>query len=379
MSVALVNGRVLGPKGWREGGVAITDGYITAMLPAGDGGSRGTRRVDVGGRLILPGFVDAQVNGGGGILFNDEPNRAGIEAIGRAHAAFGTTAFLPTLISDSPEVIERACRAVDAAIAEGVPGVIGIHVEGPVLAESRAGIHDPSRLRGFDPRLLEILCRPRLGVTLLTVAPERVLPADLDRLRAAGVVLSAGHSAASASEVETALRHGLSGFTHLYNAMTPTTAREPGVVGAALADERSYCGLIVDGKHVDPRVLRLALRTKRSDRFMLVTDAMPAAGTTLRQFALQGRTITVEEDWCVDAGGRLAGTVLTMARAVRNAMRLLDLPLEQAVRMASEYPARFLGLAPAHGVLLPGSRADLVIADTAFESIETWIGGQRVA
>ena len=256
MSVALVNGRVLGPEGWREGGVAITDGYIAATLAAGDGVSRGTRRVDVGGRMILPGFVDTQVNGGGGILFNDEPTCAGIEAIGLAHAAFGTTAFLPTLISDSPEVIERACDAVDAAIAGRVPGVIGIHVEGPVLADSRAGIHDPTRLRGLDAGLLEILCRPRRGVLLLTLAPERVLPDDLDRLREAGVVLSAGHTAASASEVETALRHGLSGFTHLYNAMTPTTAREPGVVGAALANEHSYCGLIVDGKHVDPRVLR---------------------------------------------------------------------------------------------------------------------------
>ena len=214
---------------------------------------------------------------------------------------------------------------------------------------------------------------------LVTLAPERVMAADLDRLRAAGVVLSAGHSAATASEVETALGHGLSGFTHLYNAMTPTTAREPGVVGAALADENSYCGLIVDGKHVDPRVLRLALRTKRHDRFMLVTDAMPAAGTTLREFDLQGRAIRVEKDWCVDATGRLAGTVLTMARAVRNAVELLDLPLEEAVRMASEYPARFLGLAPRRGLLVPGARADFVIADPTLQSLETWIAGQRVA
>ena len=379
MPVVLVNARVLAPGGWHEGGLVIEAGHIAALLPAGDGAMPGDRVIDVGNRLILPGFVDTQVNGGGGILFNDEPNRAGIEAIGRAHAAFGTTAFLPTLISDSPEVIERARSAVDSAIVDRVPGVAGIHIEGPVLADSRAGVHDPARLQGLDARLLEILCRPHRGVTLLTLAPERVLVADLERLRAAGVVLSAGHSAATASEVETALRHGLSGFTHLYNAMTPTTAREPGVVGAALADEQSYCGLIVDGRHVDPRVLRLALRTKRQDRFMLVTDAMPAAGTTLRQFDLQGRAITIEKDWCVDANGRLAGTVLTMARAVRNATNLLDLPLERAVRMAREYPARFLGLAPLHGLLVPGARADLVIADPALESLETWIGGGRVA
>lgn len=378
MSVVLLNARVLGPVGWHNGGIAIDEGRITELLPAGHGGPRGARVIDVGGRLVLPGFVDTQVNGGGGILFNDEPNRAGIEAIGRAHAAFGTTAFLPTLISDRPEVIERACLAVDAAIADDVPGVAGIHVEGPVLSSMRAGIHDPIRLCGLDERLLNILCRPRRGVTLVTLAPERVLPADLDRLGAAGVVLSAGHSAATATEVETALSLGLRGFTHLYNAMTPTTAREPGVVGAALADADSYCGIIVDGRHVDPRVLRLALRTKRQDRFMLVTDAMPATGTTLREFNLQGRTITVEADACVDASGRLAGTVLTMAAAVRNAMCLLGLSLEVAARMASEYPARFLGLAPPQGLLVPGARADLVITDAAVESLETWIGGRRV-
>lgn len=378
MPVVLRNARVLGPGGWHDGGLAIDAGRITARLSPGERGPHGAREIDLDGRLILPGFVDTQVNGGGGVLFNDEPTREGIRAIGRAHAAFGTTAFLPTLISDHPAVIERACLAVDAAIADEEPGVAGIHVEGPVLAGARAGIHDPSRLRGLDGDLLDILCRPRRGVTLVTLAPERVLPADLDRLRAAGVVLSAGHSAATASEVETALRHGLSGFTHLYNAMTPTTAREPGVVGAALADDGSYCGIIVDGRHVDPRVLRLALRTKRHDRFMLVTDAMPVAGTDLGAFTLQGRTITVEADACVDATGRLAGTVLTMAAAVRNAMRLLGLPLESAARMASEYPARFLGLATAHGVLAPGARADLVITDPAVGSLETWIGGRPV-
>jgi N-acetylglucosamine-6-phosphate deacetylase len=378
MSVLLCNGRLLGPDGWQDGALVVEGGRIAAVLPADRPLPRGARRVDLDGRLLMPGFVDTQVNGGGGVLFNDAPNVEGITAIGRAHAAHGTTAFLPTLISDRLEVIERGLDAVDMAIRDGVPGVVGIHIEGPFLAASRVGIHDPGRLAVLDPTSLELLCRPRRGRVLLTLAPELARPADLLRLRDAGVILAAGHSAATAGEVEVALAHGLSGFTHLYNAMSPTTAREPGVVGAALADEESYCGIIADGKHVDPRVLKLALRTKRADRFMLVTDAMPAVGTDLRQFDLHGRTIFVEQQWCVDAEGRLAGTLLTMAAAVRNAVALLGVSLESAVRMASENPARFLGLLPLHGVLAPGARADFVVADGTLDSLETWIGGQRL-
>lgn len=377
MRRAFVNGRVLTPDGWFDGGLLVEAGRVTALLAHTAAPPAGSDVVDAGGRLILPGFVDTQVNGGGGVLFNDAPDVDGIAAIGAAHARFGTTTFLPTLISDGPDVLRRALDAVDRAIAEGVPGVAGIHVEGPFLASARRGIHAAERLRELDEESLALLTAPRRGVTLLTLAPERVAPAQLTRLHAAGVVLAAGHTEATATDIESALRHGLSAFTHLYNAMTPTTAREPGVVGAALADQESYCGIIVDGRHVDPRVLRLALRTKRHDRFMLVTDAMPCVGTQQRQFDLHGRRIHVEDGWCVDDAGTLAGTALDMASTVRNAVNLLELPLEAASRMASEYPARFLGLVPERGILAVGSAADFVLTDHALAEPETWIGGIR--
>jgi N-acetylglucosamine-6-phosphate deacetylase len=203
-------------------------------------------------------------------------------------------------------------------------------------------------------------------------------PELLARLTAAGIVLAAGHTNATYAEIETARRHGLRGFTHLFNAMSQLTPREPGAVGAALSDEDSYCGMIVDGKHVDPIVLKLALRAKRHDRFMLVTDAMSTVGTEERSFMLQGRTIHVEDSYCIDENGTLAGTALDMSRAVRNAIALLGVSLEEAVRMASEYPADFLGLSGSHGRLARGCRADLVIANDEVAVSETWIGGVRV-
>jgi N-acetylglucosamine-6-phosphate deacetylase len=267
---------------------------------------------------------------------------------------------------------------VDEAIAAGVPGVLGIHIEGPFLNEARRGVHDAARLLTLQPEWIPLLSSLRRGRTLITLAPEAASPEVLTRLIGAGVILSAGHTNASFAQIDAACRLGLRGVTHLFNAMSPLTSREPGVVGAALANDELYCGLIVDGRHVDPRVLRIALRAKRHDRFMLVTDAMPAAGTDERSFMLLGRTIHVEGDCCVDDSGTLAGTVLDMSRAVRNAVELLGMPAAEAVRMASDTPARFLGLDAERGSLRAGLRADLVVTDDALNVVETWIGARRV-
>jgi N-acetylglucosamine-6-phosphate deacetylase len=223
------------------------------------------------------------------------------------------------------------------------------------------------------------LCSLRRGVTLVTLAPERAELAVLAELAAAGIILAAGHTDATGAQIAAAQRHGLSGFTHLFNAMSQLSAREPGTVGAALADDDSFCGIIVDGKHVDPRVLKVALRAKRHDRFMLVSDAMPAVGNPTTTFTLQGRTIRVVDDYCVDEHGTLAGTALDMSRAVRNAVSLLGLPMAEAVRMASDNPARFLKLGASQGRIAPGLRADFAIADSDGKVHETWIGGRRVA
>ena len=377
MTVALVNGRVLGDDGLLEGRcVLVENGRILDVVTESDPRCRAARARDLGGQLLLPGFIDSQVNGGGGFLFNDAPSVETIGAIGRAHRRFGTTGFLPTLISADLDVVARAISAVQGAIRAGVPGVLGIHIEGPFLNVARKGVHDPAKLRELDTSAVGLLTSLRGGKTLVTLAPEMTTPEIIQNLVKAGVVVSAGHTNATYAEITTALRHGLTGFTHLFNAMSQLTGREPGVVGAALDDRDSWCGIIVDGEHTDPVVLRIALRCKPHNRFMLVTDAMPSVGTERTSFDLQGRKITVSGMVCVDEDGRLAGSNIDMASCVRNAMRLLHLPLPEAVRMATLYPAEFLGLAHETGRIRAGYRANLVLADADLNILETWIDGR---
>jgi N-acetylglucosamine-6-phosphate deacetylase len=377
MSVALVNGRVLRENRLVEGRcVLLADGRILDIVAPSERRARRAERRDLGGQLLLPGFIDSQVNGGGGVLFNDAPSVESIRAIGRAHRRFGTTGFLPTLISTDLDIMARAIAAVRGAIEAGVPGVLGIHIEGPYLSLARKGVHDPAKLRELDASALGLLTSLRGGRTLVTLAPEVTTPQIIEKLVAAGVVVSAGHTNATYAEISIALRHGLTGFTHLFNAMSPLTGREPGAVGAALEDPTSWCGIIVDGAHTDPVVLRIALRCKPHDRFMLVTDAMPSVGTNNDSFELQGRRITVSGSTCLDEDGRLAGSNIDMATCVRNAISMLGLSLPEAVRMASQGPAEFLGLAHDTGRIAPGLRADLVLADEGLNVLDTWIAGR---
>jgi N-acetylglucosamine-6-phosphate deacetylase len=376
MSTVLVNGRVLREDRFADGQcVLIDNGRILDVVAPSDRRCRRAQRQDLQGRLLLPGFIDIQVNGGGGVLFNDAPSVDSIRAIGRAHRRFGTTGFLPTLISADLDIVARAIAAVRGAIDAGVPGVLGIHIEGPFLNAERKGVHDPAKLRELDPSALGLLTSLRSGRTLVTLAPEVTTPQLIERLVAAGVVVSAGHTNATYAEIHTALAHGLTGFTHLFNAMSQLTGREPGTVGAALNDQRSWCGIIVDGAHTDPVVLRIALKCKPHDRFMLVTDAMPSVGTSNGSFVLQGRRITVKGYACFDEDGRLAGSNVDMASCVRNAVALLGVPLAEAVRMASQVPAEFLGLAGDTGRIAAGYRANLVLADDDLNVLETWIDG----
>jgi N-acetylglucosamine-6-phosphate deacetylase len=375
MSTALLNGRVLGASGFVSGlCVLLEQGRILAVVPPADPRCRRARPFDLEGGLLLPGFIDSQVNGGGGVLFNDSPSVEAIRAIGRAHRRFGTTGFLPTLISADLEVVARAIAAVRGAIEAAVPGVLGIHIEGPFLNVARKGVHDPAKLRELDAGALGLLTSLHSGRTLVTLAPEMTTPGIIEKLVASGVVVSAGHTNASYAEIHAALAHGLTGFTHLFNAMSQLSGREPGTVGAALDDQHSWCGIIVDGEHTDPVVLRIALRCKPHDRFMLVTDAMPSVGTEQQSFELQGRRITVRGHACYDEDGRLAGSNIDMASCVRNAVTLLGVPLEEAVRMASEVPAQFLGLTDC-GRIAAGCRANLVLADDDLNVLETWIDG----
>jgi N-acetylglucosamine-6-phosphate deacetylase len=376
MRTALTNGRLLTGEGIVSGQTLLLSGSrIEALADPTDPRCADADSVDLEGLLLLPGFIDVQVNGGGGVLFNDDPNPESIRAIGAAHRRFGTTGFLPTLISDDIDTIGRAIAAVQSCLDAGMPGVLGIHIEGPFLNQARRGVHDSKHLRLLDASLVSLLCGLRGGRTVLTLAPEMTTPQIIAQLVAGGILISAGHSEASFAETTAAIAHGLRGFTHLFNAMPRLDPRKPGIVGAALYDPDTWCGIIVDGHHVDPIMLQLALRCKRHDRFMLVTDGMPAVGSANPTFVLQGRTIRVVDGICRDEDGTLAGTALDMATAVRNAVSLLGLDVAEAARMASEYPAEFLGLGDELGRIAPGYRANLVLMDDQYQVRRTWIGG----
>ena len=373
MGTALVNGRVLIGNEVRNDCCVVMDGgridEVCASPPPD------AQVLDLGGEFLLPGFIDVQVNGGGGRLFNDDPSVETIAVIAAAHRRFGTTGLLPTLISDDFSVIERGIAAVDEAIAAGVPGVLGIHIEGPFLSNARRGIHLASMLQRFEDRFVELLSSARNGRTLVTVAPECVTPAQIGRLVQAGVIVSAGHSDADYETVRAALDAGMTGFTHLFNGMSQLTNREPGMVGAALEDRTTFAGLIVDGHHIHPASLRVAINAKGIDKLMLVTDAMPTVGADEQEFMLQGRAIQLEGDRLVSEDGVLAGSTLTMASAVANAIEQGRIGLSAAVEMASSSPAHFLGLGDQIGAIRAGFRADLIAMRDDFTVARSWIGG----
>jgi N-acetylglucosamine-6-phosphate deacetylase len=373
--LALHASRVLTPGGFQSGWcVLVENGLIVAVMPSGACPTDLPQR-ELDGDL-LPGFIDLQVNGGGGILFNDHPTVDGIVAIGEAHRRFGTTGFLPTLISDDLGTVERAIQAVDAAMESGVPGVLGIHIEGPFLNPARKGIHDASRFRILDEQAVRLLASLRHGRILVTLAPELAPPGAIRALVDRGVVVAAGHTAATYDELQAAFAEGLSGFTHLFNAMTQLGSREPGTVGAALENRPSWCGLIVDGHHIHPATLRIALAAKGAERLVLVTDAMPTVGSDRKEFRLAGQRIACDGDRCISADGTLAGSNLNMAAAVRNAVRFMGVDVATAVRMASQVPASVLGLAAERGAIAAGMRADLALVDAENNVVETWISGR---
>ncbi len=371
------NGTIVTPDALLNGATITIDGDRIVSITAVD--TPATDAIDLAGGWLLPGFIDTQVNGGGGVLLNDEPTVAGIAAIGAAHAPYGTTAFMPTLISDTPDVIAATLDAMDAAILAGVPGVVGAHIEGPWINPSRKGIHDPAKFRLLDDAMIELLIRPRKGRVMVTLAPELTDPASIARLVAGGVIVSAGHTDADYETIVAALAAGMTGITHLFNAMSPLLHRAPGVVGAALDDRSAYCGLIADGLHVHDAALRLALNARPHDRLMLVSDAMPSVGAVDKDFRLQGRLIHVEDGKCFGEDGTLAGSDLDMAGAVRNLVARTQADVPTAAAMAATYPAAFLGLSHERGALAPGLRADWVALTADLKPAGTWIGGHLVA
>ena len=354
------------------GSVRISHGRIESVT---FGGAEASASIRLPADAILaPGFIDIQVNGGGGVLLNDQPTEAGVRRIVAAHRRGGTTGCLPTLITDRSDVIERLAAVAETGL--NIPGVLGFHLEGPALNRSRKGIHPEPEIRVPDRRdLAAIKSFGRRGRSVVTLAPECVPASMIDELIGAGLRVAAGHSDATATAIGQAVDRGVSGVTHLFNAMSQLGAREPGLVGAALLDDRLFAGIICDGIHVDRTGLRIAFRCKGRDRLMLVTDAMPLVGTNERQFMLQGRQITLHENRLTGPDGTLAGAHLTMIEAVRNAVALLEISLADALVMACRTPAAFLGLESELGRIAPGYRADLVAFNSSFDVVDTWIGG----
>jgi N-acetylglucosamine-6-phosphate deacetylase len=360
----------------RERTAVVVDGArILDLVPTTDLPRTMSTRTMPEGAWLAPGFIDMQVNGGGDVLFNDQPSAQAARSIAAAHRRRGTTGLLPTLISDSAEKMRLALQAVNAAVGSE-PGILGLHLEGPYLSPEKPGVHDRRQLRQPSPDELTMLTAPRNGVLLVTLAPEIVPTGFIAQLVAAGIRVSLGHSMASYQQTRAAMAEGLTGFTHLFNVMRPLSSREGGPIALALESPDAWYGLIVDGVHVDPAMLRLALRGLGHP--ILVSDAMPPVGGHRSSFSLHGDTITARDGYCVRDDGTLAGTVLDMAAAVRNCVHLLGIPLPEALRFASTHPATFLGLGQTLGRLAPGYRADLVAFDaTNMTVLATWVAGQE--
>lgn len=355
--------------------VVVEGEAIAAMVPRAEVPSSIAVHDLPDGAWLAPGFIDVQVNGGGDVLFNDNPSPEAIAAITAAHRKFGTTSLLPTLITDSLGKMRVGKAAVDAAMAHN-RGVLGIHFEGPWLSPDKPGIHDPAHIRPPAREEIDLIAALGSGIGLVTLAPEQVPPGLIGELVGAGLRLSLGHSMATYAETKAAIADGLTGFTHLFNAMRPIGAREPGPIVAALESPGVWFGMIVDDVHVDPAVLKLALRSVA--RPMLVTDAMPPVGGSRPSFTLQGREITLREGRCTGRDGTLAGAALDMATAVRNCTLLLDMPLTAALRAASVEPARFLGVTDRLGRLKAGCRADMVALDPgSVQVLATWVAGVK--
>ncbi len=359
----------------RDCGVLIDDSRIAAVAPRGDLSPSIDLYHSPPGAWLAPGFIDVQVNGGGDVLFNADPTPEGVAKIINAHRKFGVTALLPTLITDTDDVMMAALKAVETIMAHD-PGVLGIHLEGPFLSPEKPGVHRRDLIRKPEPHHAHMLATFVHGVLLVTLAPEQASAGFIATLIAAGAKVALGHSMANYAQTRAAMAQGVLGFTHLFNAMPPLCAREPGPVAAALESTDAFYGLIVDGEHVAPAMLKLAMRGLGHP--MLVSDAMPPVGGSSCEFTLQGKQITVRDGRCSTSEGLLAGSSIGMATAVRNCVRLLSLPLERALQLASAEPASFLGLGRSLGRLSPGYRADMVAFDPRDISVlTTWVAGKK--
>jgi N-acetylglucosamine-6-phosphate deacetylase len=337
-----------------------------------------SRQIDLTHGTLAPGLIDLQVNGGGGVLLNDNPTPDGVKAVAAAHLALGTTTLIPTMISDRAEIMQAAASAVMQCREQEHAGIGGLHIEGPFFELQRRGAHSKDHIRKATQEDIEWLCSLSHLPLLLTLAPEHLGPEQVSRLSEAGVIVCAGHTNATHEQMNMAINAGLQGVTHLYNAMSGPTAREPGTVGTTLADDRLWASIIADGHHVHPENIRIAHRAKPAGGLILVSDAMATVGAEEKSFVLYGEVIAEENGRLVNSEGVLAGSAVCLMDAVRVATTEAGIPLEECLKMASLYPARILGMDEKLGHLAPGFRADLIHFDGNLKVQNTWLAGQRI-
>ena len=378
---AFSGARIFDGEVWHDDASLIVRGGTVEAISTTSAIPGDAQKIELGGGMLVPGFVDLQVNGGGGVMLNDHPTAEGIETICRAHAPFGTTALLPTLITDTPQVTAAAIAGGIEAARRKVPGFAGLHLEGPHLSIARKGAHDPKLIRPMtdaDEAAL-IAARKKVPHLLTTVAPESVTPERIARLVAEGIVVSLGHSDTTYAAAAAAAKAGASMVTHLFNAMSQIGNREPGLAGAAIDIGTLYAGLIADGVHVDPATMRIAVRAKSDPaKIFLVTDAMATIGTDMTSFTLNGRLIKRENGTLRLEDGTLAGADLDMISAVRFVHEKIGLPLDEALRMASLYPAQAMGVDDRHGRLAKHAAADFLHLSDKLDVEGVWIGGEKV-
>lgn len=359
----------------------VANGLVQGVLPRADIPSR-LRVIELPEGLLIPGYVDLQVNGGDGLMLNDAPEVATLRRMADAHARLGATSILPTLITDTPDMTRAAIAAVKASVADGVAGIAGLHLEGPHLDPARKGAHDPALIRPMSDTDLGVLvdAAQDLPVLMVTLAPETVRLDQISSLAEAGILVSLGHTDASYAACRAAADAGARCVTHLFNAMRQLGSRDPGVVGAALQTGTLSAGLIADGIHVHPASMAAALRGKQGPgQVFLVSDAMAVAGTDLDGFTLNGRQIDRREGRLTLADGTLAGADLDLTTALRVLVRDVGVPLAQALAMATAVPADLIGQGARIGHLKPGCRADFLHLGPDLALSAVWRGGRRMA
>jgi len=352
---------------WRDGSIISLESNIKPSLAA----------QQLSG-ILCAGFFDIQVNGGGGVLFNQAPNVASLKMISEAHLQYGTTAMLPTVITDELSVMQAAADAIAEFLPQSGHSIVGIHFEGPHLAKARRGIHPEAIIRPLSSAEIALFCRKDLGIVMVTVAPEIVSPEQISLLRAHGVIVCLGHSAATAEQVLKAIEAGARGFTHLFNAMSPLTSREPGMVGVALASDETYCGLILDHIHVHPLTAKLAAKCKGEDKLILVTDAMAHTGSALTTLPYHDTEIRRLGLKLSLPDGTLAGSALDMSTALKHYCDDLALSLRSGLKALSTNPARLCGVTHRLGCLQEGSLANMILLNEVYEIQSIWLQGIKI-